>query len=167
MISVFPDTQTTSNSETIIYYSKTKSVGWLLAYLLLESGTVYYFQTEQWLSAGSTFLLLCGTLLLFNICRQLLRLANEQPQLTLSTQGIRRAAEPLDLWESIQGEEVRAVQRGRGKEQVLFYKKGSTWRKLKLTGLAIDASQLSQLLLHYRTSFQQQALAKALAKYNL
>lgn len=167
MTSVLPDTKTTSNSKTIIYYSKTKSVGWLLVYLSVESGTVYYFQTEQWLSAGSIFLLLCGTLLLFNICRQLLRLANKQPQLTLSTQGIRRAAEPLDLWESIQGEEVRALQRGRGKKQVLFYKTGSTSHKLKLTGLAIDASQLSQLLLHYRASFQQQALAKTLVKYHL
>jgi hypothetical protein len=30
-----------------IYYSKPKSVGWLLAYLVLESATAYYFHMEQ------------------------------------------------------------------------------------------------------------------------
>lgn len=158
----------TSSDRTItIYYSKPQSIGWLLVYLVLASGTGYYFQSESAGSTGWCFLLLCGILLFFAICRQLRRLANNEPQLTLSDQGLRRAAAPLDVWESIQGEEVRAVRRGRGKEQVLFYKSGSTSHKLPLTGLAISASYLSQLLLHYRTSFQQQLLAKTLIDHDL
>jgi hypothetical protein len=160
-------TKMSSNSSTInIYYSKPKSIGWLLVYLVLESATVYYFQSEQVGATGWYFLLLGGTLLFFHICRQLLRLANNQPQLTLSEQGIRCATAPLDSWESIQGEEVRAVRRGRGKDQVLSYQVGGKVRQLRLDALAIDTSQLRQLLLQYRTCFQQQVLEKVAAKYN-
>jgi hypothetical protein len=163
-----PAAKITSNSSVItIYYSKPKSVGWLLAYLVLESATAYYFHLEQVGATGWYFLLLGGTLLFFSICRQLVRLANNQPQLTLSDQGIRCATAPLDVWESIQGEEVRAVQRGRGKERVLSYQVGGQMRQLRLDGLAISAAHLRQLLLQYRTCFQQQAVEKAVAKYQV
>jgi hypothetical protein len=158
----------TNNPRTItIHYSKPKSIGWLLVYLVLESATVYYFQSEQVGATGWYFLLFAGTLLFFHICRQLLRLANSHPQLTLSDQGIRRATAPLDSWESIQGEEVRAVRRGRGKDQVLSYQVGSKVHQIRLDALSMSAAQLRQLLLQYRTCVQQQAVAKVLAKYSL
>jgi hypothetical protein len=158
---------TNKPSVTTIYYSKSKSIGWLLVYLVLESATAYYFHLEQVGATGWYFLLLGGTPLFFSICRQLVRLANNQPQLTLSDQGIRCARAPLDFWESIQGEEVRAVQRGRGKDQVLSYQVGGQVRQLRLDALAISAPHLRQLLLQYRTNFQQQAVEKVLAKYQL
>lgn len=158
----------TNNPSTItLYYSKSKSIGWLLVYFVLESAIVYFFQSEQVGATGWYFLLLGGTLLFFHICRQVLRLANSHPQLTLSDQGIRRATAPLDSWESIQGEEVRAVRRGRGKDQVLSYQVGGKMHQIRLDALAISAAQLRQLLLQYRTCFQQQAVAKVLAKHGL
>jgi hypothetical protein len=158
---------TNKPSVTTIYYSKPQSVGWLLVYLVLESATAYYFHLEQAGAIGWYFLLLGGTLLFVHSCRQLVRLANTQPQLTLSDQGIRCARAPLDVWESIQGEEVRAVQRGRGKDQVLFYQVRGQVCQLRLAGLAISAAHLRQLLRQYRTSFQQQAVEKVVATYQL
>jgi hypothetical protein len=143
--------QETPALATVIRYSTFNLLGYLLVCVALDASAIHLLQTQRPLSGGALiFGVLLGIGSPFVIWRQLWLLFHNQPQLTISAQGIRLAAGPLDAWESIQEEEVRKVRRIRSTDTILYYQAGRDERRLNIRELAISASQLTQLLHHYR-----------------
>ena len=142
-----------SETETIIFYSKSNIIRWLIFLVLLEALGAYSLLTIRPITVGCPFVFLICIGCFFGIYRQIRLLMSNKPQLTLSAYGIRLRSAPLDSWAIIQGEEVRKVRRSRGTDIVFYYTAGSEVRELNIRELDTNAAQLTTLLRRYRTQF--------------
>ena len=142
-----------SETETVISYSKSNIIRWLIFLVLIEAVAAHSLLTIRPITVGGPFVFLICIGCLFGVYRQIGLLRNNKPQLTLSAYGIRLRSAPLDSWAVIQREEVRKVRRGRGTDTVFYYNAGAEVRELNIRELDTNAAQLTALLRQYRTQF--------------
>lgn len=138
--------------ETKVYYSKVKSLVWLMMGMV-GLGIACYINFTQ-TAMGIYAILIAGISLVF-ILFAIIRLNNKTPQLIISYQGLQAAKVPFYTWAQITDEKVQVTGSGRFTKVVLTYGYPHGSASINAELWDKQSHELEQLLSTYRSRYER------------